>query len=40
MNYFGVFFCFTIPGIIIGLLLASSFLSAHGRRSGRSGKKA
>ena len=36
MNYFGMFFSFMIPGIIIGVLLASGLLvERKGRRSDR-----
>ena len=39
MNYFGLFFSFMIPGILIGVMLASSISSAmasrrkHGKRA-------
>ena len=39
MNYFGMFFSFMIPGILIGIMLASSIAAAaaarrrHGRRA-------
>ena len=33
MNYFGLIFCFMVPGIIVGLLLSSGISSASGRRA-------
>ena len=39
MNYFGMFFCFMIPGIIIGMMLASGFRSAAERRGRRNRRR-
>ena len=36
MNYFGMFFCFMIPGMIAGALFASSIFAAAARRARRS----
>ncbi len=36
MNYFGMFFCFMIPGVLVGLLLASGLSAAAAKRSRRS----
>ena len=35
MNYFGLFFSFMIPGIVIGLTAAIAALESYRRRSNR-----
>lgn len=40
MNYFGLFFSFTLPGIIIGIMIAAAAAeSARKRSRAKSGQK-
>lgn len=40
MNYFGLFFSFMIPGIIVGAMLATVFSNAVRKRASSSKRRA